>query len=87
LPDADLTVVRLSSFGATVKERLQRRDTGPVLEEHLRQAVVMAELMDRAALEDFKVANDGRPLREVATEILLRAGWVQRTPGAEGRMR
>jgi signal recognition particle GTPase len=87
LPDADLTVVRLSSFEATVKERLQRRDTGPVLEEHLRQAVVMAELMDRAALEDFKVANDGRPLREVATEILLRAGWVQRTPGAEGRMR
>ena len=87
LPDADVTVVRLSSSGATVKERLQRRDTGPVLEEHLRQAVVMAELMDRAALEDFKVANDGRPLREVAAEILLRAGWVQRTPGAEGRKR
>jgi adenylylsulfate kinase-like enzyme len=87
LPKADLTVVRLSTSRATAEERLRRRDTGPVLEEHLRQTVVMAALMDRAALEDFKVANDGRPIREVAAEILLRASWVHRTPGADGRMR
>ena len=76
LPAAQFTVVRLVASGATVEDRLRRRDTGPVLEEHLSQTVRMAEAMDRAALEDFQVENDGRPVSEVAAEILRRAGWV-----------
>ena len=46
------------------------------LKQHLSQTVLMAEAMDRAALEDFRVENDGRPVREVAAEILRRTGWV-----------
>jgi gluconate kinase len=76
LPDAGLTVVRLLASRATVEERLRRRDTGAVLEEHLMQTLLMAESMDRAALEDFQVENDDRPVRDVAAEILHRAGWV-----------
>ena len=76
LPAAQFTVVRLVASGATVEERLRRRDTGPVLEEHLSQTVRMAEAMDRTALEDFQVENDGRAVSEVAAEILRRAGWV-----------
>ena len=76
LPDADLTVVRLLASRGTVEERLRRRDTGRVLEEHLAETLQMAESMDQAALEDFQVDNDGRPVREVAAEILRRASWV-----------
>jgi gluconate kinase len=76
LPDAGLTVVRLLASRATVEERLRRRDTGAVLEEHLMQTLLMAESMDRAALEDFQVENDDRPVRDVAAEILNLAGWV-----------
>ena len=76
LPDADLTVVRLLASRATVEERLRRRDTGSVLKEHLVETLQMAESMDSAALEDFQVENDGRPVSDVAAEILRRAGWV-----------
>jgi gluconate kinase len=76
LPDAGLTVVRLLASRATVEERLRRRDTGAVLEEHLMQTLLMAESMDRAALEDFRVENDDRPVRDVAAEILNLARWV-----------
>lgn len=75
LPEVSLTVVRLSTSPATVEHRLRSRESGPVLEEHLREAMQMAESMDRAALEDFQVENDGRPLSEVAAEILNRSGW------------
>jgi adenylylsulfate kinase len=76
VPEADLTVVRLVASGRTVEGRLRRRDTGRVLEEHLGETAKMAEAVEAAALEDFQVHNQGRPLSEVALEILRRAGWV-----------
>jgi hypothetical protein len=76
LPEADFTVVRLVSSRGTVEERLRRRDTGATLLEHLGETARMAEAMDRAALEDFQVENDGRPVSEVALETLRRAGWL-----------
>jgi adenylylsulfate kinase len=76
VPEADLTVVRLVASPGTIEGRLQCRDTGRILEEHLGETVKMAQAMEAAALEDFHVHNDGRPLSEVALETLRRAGWV-----------
>jgi hypothetical protein len=76
LPEADLTVVRLVASAQTLEARLRRRDSGQVLEEHLLQAAAMSGAMDQAALEDFRVENDGRPLRAVAEDVTRRAGWT-----------
>jgi adenylylsulfate kinase len=76
VPDVDLTVVRLMASAGTIEGRLRRRDTGRVLEEHLGETAKMAEALEAAALEDFQVHNDGRPISEVALETLRWAGWV-----------
>jgi Ni2+-binding GTPase involved in maturation of urease and hydrogenase len=36
----------------------------------------LADELEAAAVEDFAVSNDGRPVREVAEEILDRLGWT-----------
>jgi adenylylsulfate kinase len=76
LPEADLTVVRLVASAQTVGARLRRRDSGRILEEHLVEAVAMQRAMDQAALEDFRIENDGRPPRAVAEDVMRRAGWT-----------
>jgi hypothetical protein len=75
LPQADFTVVRLTSPARIVARRLRRRDTGVILEEHLRASQAMTEAMDRLPIEDFRVENDDRPVRSVAMDVLSLAGW------------
>jgi hypothetical protein len=76
LPQARLTVIRLTARADTIERRLRGRDAGAVLEEHLSLAPAMAAAMDEAVLEDFRVENDGASVREVAAEILDRLGWA-----------
>jgi hypothetical protein len=38
--------------------------------------VELERILDEARLEDFIVSNDDRPVREVALEVLERAGWL-----------
>jgi hypothetical protein len=40
-------------------------------------------ILERRAHEDFVVENGLRPPREVAIEILLRAGWISNRQAAE----
>ena len=45
-------------------------------EKYVGRVAPLEETLDKAAIEDFAVANDGgRPITEVAGEILQRAGW------------
>jgi hypothetical protein len=76
LPEADLTVVRLTAADATLQARLRGRDAGGILEEHLEESRAMASVMDAARLEDFQIQNEGKPVREVAQTILRTAGWT-----------
>jgi hypothetical protein len=66
----ELTVVKVNASPETIAKRLRRRDTGAVLEEHLRQE------LDLAPVEDLEIENDGRPIREVAEELLRRLEWA-----------
>ena len=78
LPGIPMPVVRLTASTATVQARLRRRDSGRELEEHLGEFEHYAEL-ETAVPADVVVANDGRPLEEVAREILCQLqsfGWV-----------
>ena len=75
IPEADLTVVRLRASPATLEERIRRRMPGAGLEWHLDRAPGLATMKDRAAVEDHLVETDVRSVREIAEEVLDRAGW------------
>lgn len=75
LGDVDLAVVRVTASDETIQDRLSRRDTGSVLNEHLNVAEKMSKLLDASRVGDFAIANDDRPIREVTTELLKELGW------------
>ncbi len=77
LAGCDVRLVRLIADVDTVRNRLRRRDTGPKLERHLRALDEHGPTPTGARVEDFTVMNDRIPA-EVATEILVRAGWTDR---------
>lgn len=71
-----LEVVRIDASPATIEQRLRRRDTGAVLEEHLIESAQMTEALDLAGGERAHVDNDARPIREVTEEVLDLLGWA-----------
>lgn len=75
LPGVELYVVRLSVPDELARQRLEARDTGVQLAEHLAETAVLAARAEQLALEDAVVANGDRPLREVAEDVLAAAGW------------
>jgi predicted kinase len=75
LAGCEVRVVRLTADNATVRSRLRRRDAGPKLEQHLRALNEDTRIPTMTAAEDFTLTN-GRAAADVATEILVRAGWA-----------
>jgi hypothetical protein len=57
-------------------ERVRTRETGVRQGEYVTRVAEMEEILDRAQLEDFTVANENRPVVEVALDMLVRAGWI-----------
>ena len=74
-PQTPVTVLRLHASPQTIEARLTRRDTGEILEEHLRQSAAMTDTLERAGLEDATILNDGGCVAEVAQHILDVLGW------------
>jgi hypothetical protein len=54
---------------------------GAGLQWHLRRSEELETILEAARLEDFMVSNDGRPVREVAIEVLTRAGRLAPASG------
>jgi adenylylsulfate kinase len=76
LDGAPLVVVRLTASKETLFGRLRKRDEGRILQEHLGQAVQFESEQAQAQLADFDVSTDARSVREVATEVVSRLGWI-----------
>ena len=80
IPDADITVVRLTAREPTLLGRLARREIGLGAEDQaqrsLRQARRMAEQDATLAL-----ATDGKSPHELAGIVIQRTGWLNITPG------
>ncbi len=77
IPGADITVCRLVSPHATRVERLHHRmQPGPNLDWHLARTGELHDILERAGHEDFVVENGDRPVRDVALEVLGKAGWL-----------
>jgi adenylylsulfate kinase len=75
LPNAEITLCRLSADADLRRERLRTREKGAGLEWHLNRTIELDSILDAARLEHFIVDNGNRPLRDVAIEVLTRAGW------------
>jgi predicted kinase len=75
IPGARLVICRLRASLATMQARVRTREPGMLQDRHVARVAELEALLDRAALEDFCVANDQRPIAEVAREVLARAGW------------
>jgi hypothetical protein len=77
VPGANITVCRLIAPEAVRMERLVgRMPPGPSRDWHLSRTVELDRVLERLAFEDFTVENGGRPLREVAVEVLAGLGWM-----------
>ncbi|MGH2817182.1 MAG: hypothetical protein ACRDJS_01830 [Actinomycetota bacterium] len=72
---ASVTIVRVTASAGTIAARLSARDSGAVLAEHLAEATEFERLLDEMRAEDFRVSNDGRPIRDVSIEVIAGVGW------------
>jgi adenylylsulfate kinase-like enzyme len=71
-----LTVVRLVTPSSLLEARLRGRDVGRLLHDHLAIMPAIERSLDQGALEDFRVVNDARSPREVATTVIESIGWT-----------
>jgi len=73
---ADTVVCRLVASIETMKRRVETRDLGILQPQDVERVAKLNDILDRAQLEDFTVINENRSLTEVATEMLVKAGWI-----------
>jgi hypothetical protein len=52
---------------------------GPARDWHLHRTVELEAFLGRLAYEDFTMENGNRSVREVALDVLVRAGWAPMT--------
>jgi len=74
-PETPVVIVRLLATRETVEDRLRKRDDGETLREHLEESEAVDRALDRAGLEDASVHTDQSPVSEVASRVLVAAGW------------
>ncbi|MGH6804914.1 MAG: hypothetical protein ACREC3_16370, partial [Methyloceanibacter sp.] len=74
-PQTRVTVLRIDASPQTIERRLTRRDTGEILEEHLRQSAAITIAVEKAALEDAIVLNDCERVSDVAQQVLDVLAW------------
>ena len=72
----NVVVYRLTAGMHTLQQRVKVRETGMLQAEFVARVETLNAILDRAGLEDFAIANENRPVTEVAREMLIRSGWV-----------
>ncbi|HEY2857017.1 MAG TPA: hypothetical protein VGJ21_01210 [Terracidiphilus sp.] len=69
-------ICRLTSSPECLNQRVRSRETGILREQFILRSTELSRILDRAALEDFAISNEDRPLTAVAHELLIRSGWI-----------
>jgi phosphosulfolactate synthase (CoM biosynthesis protein A) len=76
IPATNTLVCRLTASITAMEQRLTMRETGIAQQEYVARVRKLNDILNRVQLEDFAVANENRPLTEVALEVLGKAGWI-----------
>ena len=69
-------VCRLTARIETMQQRVKIRESGLAQREYIARIEKLSVIVDHAKLEDFTVVNENRSLNEVASEMLVKAGWI-----------
>ncbi len=75
-PDPAMVICRLTARLKTMEERVSVREPGMLHDTFVARVAELDAILDAARLEDFSLPNDDRPVSDVATELLTRAGWI-----------
>jgi hypothetical protein len=76
-----VTAVLLTCSDATARERLAQREAGSALDLHIERSDLMARRLDNLAPAwVHRVATDGRPVTDIATEIIALTAWTPKQP-------
>lgn len=75
--DVRLVRVLLTARDRTARARLTERERGSELEEGLRSSVRKSRLLDEGVPPGtVRVSTDGRPVMDLAGEVLAATGWI-----------
>lgn len=76
LPPATVTVIRLTAPAEVRASRLRdRMQPGEALDWHLARTVELEAILDTSAVQMITVDNSDRAPKDVAVDVLERAGW------------
>ena len=76
IPAVNTVICRLTASIEAMERRVEIRDSGISQRKYVARVAELNAILDRARLEDFTVANENRPLTDVALEMLVKAGWI-----------
>jgi adenylylsulfate kinase len=76
VPGAHISVVRLRASLPTILSRLDRREVGASLAWHRQRAADLIMLMEHHRIEDLVVDTEGKPVMDIAWEVLMQTGWA-----------
>jgi predicted kinase len=82
----DVRIIRvlLTASDTVASTRLAARELGSELEDGLRASLHKARLLEEYAPADtVRVATDGRPVMDIAADVLAATGWICSGPHAE----
>ncbi|WP_369166684.1 hypothetical protein AB5J49_01790 [Streptomyces sp. R28] len=83
-----LVRVLLTATDVTAEQRLAGRELGSELEHEVRCSARKARLLDeRAPADVVRVVTDGRPVIDIAAEVVAATGWVTEIAGSAGAAR
>ncbi|MPZ70283.1 MAG: AAA family ATPase [Actinobacteria bacterium] len=72
----DLTVVLVKASPETVRDRIIERETGSrLVESFLKRTEKLARKIEKFGMHDLAVLNEGRPIEEVAAEVVAYLRW------------
>jgi hypothetical protein len=72
----NIVVCRLNASPGVMTRRVAMRESGMLRNAYIARSAELNPILDKAQLEDFPIANEDRPLQEVAREMLTKAGWI-----------
>lgn len=72
-----VTAVLLTADDATARHRLAKREIGTALDRHVERSDLMARELDRTVPGwVHRVPTDGRPVADIAAQIIVLTGWT-----------
>ena len=76
IPDADITVVRLTAPLNVIDARIRHREAGSAVEWYLARARELDAHWKAHPVEDLLIETANRDVREIAQEIIGAMGWT-----------